>query len=349
MSPRAATSTPSSPAEKKLALCTLAKKMPSELPKTGNSNVDAELPLIRNAFINCIDMMWKNPAIVLSTERFLDDKLDRLHTEAQKKDAEHFAQDIKTLCTLFKDEVWAIGFLKLLGFKQDFLEKIKRFDPDSPKHLMVYLLAMSLTTRLPSELQATDACAFVLNQRIVDIQRFGPLLAPGAVIADASGKIRWPQIGVYGLVVDDEGVVTRIVHRPTGDHVAVPASSPITTSWTLKNNWSDLLAKVEMEAHDCEHFLHKWFQKDKLGPYKVIVFKGAEKGFKTFVAETLIKMKNAKDVVDSTRVQRVANFNKDPDEEKKRKAGEKARTALKQRKIELDAKRKDQIAVEVVA
>ena len=173
--------------------------MPSELPNTGNVNVDAELPLIRNAFIKCIDMMWKNPAIVLSTECFLDDKPARLQTEAPKKETDHFTQDLKTLSTLFKDEVWAIGFLKLLGFKQDFLEKIKRFDPDSPEHLMVYLLAMSLTTRLPSELQAADAYDFVLNQRIVGIQRFRPLLAAGAIIADASGKNRWPQIGVYGL------------------------------------------------------------------------------------------------------------------------------------------------------
>lgn len=240
--------------------CTLAERVP-KVHRSGDISEDQERDSRRNAFLWIVTNLWQHPEHCLSIQSQLQ---TRLSNETTTDDAKFVS--VSTIGRL--EPAWLASVLAdICGLDRKTLQAAVRFDEDTLKHILLFLGAAPLSTKLPPECIVKLVAKKILASRFESIGRRVDLIKGDAPFVFQSGKINWGEFGVYSLVWGDTQV-KQVVHRPTKTTALVPRHCVITAEFVLEGNWSDASAMCSLGASKL--MLKDFFDKKKAeGPWGV--------------------------------------------------------------------------------
>lgn len=241
------------------AKCPLVKKLPA-LKKTGYDEEDLDAKLMREAFIECLEVLWAHPEECLACSKWLKARVER-HTNSGPKD-EEFMEAPATLGQV--DEQWLASYLKeTLGMSDAVLGKMKAFDPESLKQLVCSKLNVAPTLKMPSECKNRLVVKAAFDARAAETKRIETVsIRQGGDIDPATGKLNWGSLGVFELQ-SVEGGGHRVLHRPTNTYAPIDADLCVTGTWWIDDNFSSAKAAL-VKSKARRYKLIDFF--DKRGP-----------------------------------------------------------------------------------
>lgn len=239
-----------------------------------------------------------------------------------------------------QNEVWCVSWLvKLIPTLPAGLQaKAKEFDKDSAPQQMYFLLHAGSSWVMPAECRYVKVAVELFEHRVKSVgDRHGLLTQGLRKFMIPSGAMQW-DLGVYGVKLDNVGHITHVVHRPTGDEVALDESEGLDKTWGIANNYSDIAANFVKGKHQCLS-VAKFFGK-LAGPNKVPQWSGKVKAQdQDKAAEILAKVRRGSMIVDDAAQAQTKAALDAPAALKRKEAASRARAKLEMNQAELKHKR----------
>ena len=217
----------------------------NKIPKvvmSGSKFDDDERRLNGKAFASCIDLLWRHPDACQATESFIRDKTQQL--KAKKASAVCFVD--LTVWKGLDDTFHCKMIIAASGGKltQAILEQAVAKDPMTMFQLDEFAAGI-MPSLFINDLGRHHA---VLHKAYLSIiEKNGNRLQGIDVdsVVERSGKMNWKVVGVYCAEGwdADKGVFGYVKHRPSGFRVRIPEVQPISDSFKVRSNWSDLRAE----------------------------------------------------------------------------------------------------------
>ena len=245
-----------------------SQTLPS-VPK--GAEVDEEdMGMLRDAFVDLIDKLWRKPMYIQKAVHWLDNKVK---SDALKGDDDNFTS-VSVLGKL--DESWTCAWLVAnSGISLAGLETVCLKDPDTYKHLLIFALKCSLTVKMPQSCKVKSVCSSSLKSRHEGCGNRLLQVTDELLVERTNKCANWGAIGVYEprFVTGNPNCV-EMLHRPTKHVAKVPEYVVITKEFSIKCNWDDMEAYACIGKHCkplCELF------DESFGPYNIKQWSGTEK------------------------------------------------------------------------
>lgn len=313
------------------SVCPLVARVP-KAGRTGDMIRDQEKNTMRSAYVNVLELLWQHPKLILQTQGFVQETLRK--TADAPKSADEF-DELTSIAALAKsDAAWLAHWVsKQTKISCEVLQKCVSYDDCSLLHIFLLLTNMSTSMKLPAECKNKRVLTCVLDKRVEELQSRGKYFDnEGDFFVNRDGSIRWPQVGCYRIKWSDKGVATEMTYWPTQETVAIPETITITPAYMMTANWCPASAMVALGPgkYKCADFFKK-----KTGPWKESLWTGRSEGFKaTVVAAVMVtEARRAEEGVGDSQF---VTLVKQRDQE----AVKRARTALEQRRQDVQNKRK---------
>ena len=229
----------------RVPMCALAKRVPAV--KVNASHEDSnKIVFEHDALVESINIMWAHPDL-------RRDGLDFLKKELMKKMVRqsHGEDALLSVSTLANyDEVWMASYVaRKIKVSLTTLGKAKTKDPKFLMHCVTFLLKATGGTHVPGECKSHEVMHKCLDDRIAEVgDRHKLLEEAGPTLVDQDGNIDWAA-GVYKPVPDAEGIVLRVIHRPTNVPCEVPKELGVTTQWKIDCNFDDMMAQFYLNKY----------------------------------------------------------------------------------------------------
>lgn len=220
--------------------CALADKVPKQRP-TGNLAVDNRAQMDRQHLIDCINMLWYYPQIRSDAATFLRAQIELC--KAKEVSGPDSFDDLSVFSRI--EETWLASFLaRELGVEVRALGKAKLQNDRITRELAQALTNIGPAAQVPELCRSKPVMAKTLSERIRRAgDRARVFKAAGGLIT-ASGEVSWLN-GVYGLVFDNKGLLTHILHRPSQVKVQFQGEVAVDATWCLLCNYDDMGARIE--------------------------------------------------------------------------------------------------------
>lgn len=133
-----------------------------------------------------------------------------------------------------------------------------------------YLLQMGLQSgfklKLPASLRVREVMKRFFDERAeLARHRLKDIKKNKGVKADWT--IDFLKVGVFALAWGEDGLLTTITHRPTGDTASVPPEARVTKQYKLVDNFDDLNAHMLLKPLPPLHLSAFFGSKEKKGPF----------------------------------------------------------------------------------
>ena len=314
----------------------LARKVP-KIKKTNNTTKDTEQEMSRQALVDLVDLGEAYPDQREHIVRYFIERVKKAEGAGKGDESFNEVTKLGAVCT-----VWMSAFLSSRGeLTAAMIGKATSYDPKAVEQLCVFLLICSWQMRLPLECAEKAVLNLALVARAHECGGRMAAINWRANISDA-GKINWGAVGVYAFGLNEDGIVTAIVHTPSGCKKEIdPEAHRMTAAWDIEKNWSDYNAEAKYKGASFR--MCKFFGAEE-GPLVMKLLSGESDVFKAHVRAAVERLDRAKQFVREQGVTEDAEAFCTPLKEKAKEATRRARAALEQRQQELGKKRKISIA-----
>lgn len=178
----------------------------------------------------------------------------------------------------YSQDTKALWVSASLDIPFDTIGKAAASDRSFLNHCVRMLLVMSGQLKMSALCGDDRVATRAFNFRLGEVGRLGGsriacMLRPVRIV-DNDGVINWAA-GVYAPHEDDDGIVSKIIHRPTGMEAAVDKGHGVDFSdgWSLRSNYCDASAmfyKSKVLNWKCARFFT-----EPAGPHRIKQLKGA--------------------------------------------------------------------------
>lgn len=324
-------------------LCRFAEACP-KIQKTNDSIIDQERELQRKNVMKVIDAMMRAPDIAGSIYDVVEERVNRLK-EQQSAATTGGTWKVSTVGHL--DENWiATWIMSKASVTRQALEKAKVWEPDTCRHLFAYMNNVTNGLSLPDECNSKQITSLAFDKRWESQgRRLGKL--GDTAIFDSNGNVQWNKIGPYELVFGNDGKMTMVRHRGSGDETNAPPEVSITREYALEFGYSDARARAVRGVSRIN--IADFFGKDA-GPYKQKSISGKSKIFADLVMQGMAEQEQR--LEEARRGQLAENtidLRAARDKTHKEKNAARARAALARRQEERQTRRRLSLGTPIVA
>ena len=309
--------------------CPLLRYVPP-VPRCESKHTENRLTFERDAFVFVISKLMEHPDLKRDCKDFLASAIDEKE-RLQRASLESGAVVAPTLGK-YDGDFMGVYISKKTGISLEALGKAVATEPGIVRSIFRGLLNATDGLVMPVECMndqvMTRSCdkrleTDGLRKRLDCLMTPAPIINPGGNINLAAG---W-----YATEAKSDGLITKLVHRPTGDSAAVPEAENIRKgTWWIVNNLDDHSAKLwaskTMNKKCMDYFA------EGAGPKKVKIMKSECEVWNKLVAAEVTAMQRRSDGETTT-----ASSSKDtaplhtPTKEKKSEAGKRMREALQKK------------------
>lgn len=304
---------------------------------SGDSMVDTDRDLNRDAYLHVIKVIWEDRALAMPAQAYLKSRSVRAEAGSNTDSNDTFKK-ATTINEL--DPTWPATWIrKNPAVPLHTLEEVQGFDDQGMVQLVCYLCKLHPGLRFDSKCKQKNFMDAVLKDRYSSLQgKVRPLkVGDGGIKAD--GSVDWVTHGVYQLKWStDGGRVPSVVHRGTSYEVQLNNHAVVTPDFVLTKNWSETLAEVTCGSTG-RYTLKSFFAKDQ-GPNKEPEWMGSRCiGFNAKVAAVAQRMDEARMVL-KRELSEPTKFMEKQEEEKNTLTAKRAREVLDRQRAERDCKRR---------
>lgn len=269
-----------------------------KLPAQNPNDKSTDAPLHHAAFVHCVHSLWTNPDLCLTTQSWLN---SRMAGPVDIDSDRFFVPEPLTLSNILVE--WLAAYLIDLkvGWSEKLLGLMKAYDRSQILNLVCGYLNVSPMLKL-GEHSADKLIvrhAFDLRRQPID-RRFDKVhdSRSAASFVDDVGQIKFGEMGIFCLEVNNQTkVAVNVTHCPSGA-VAKTTSDNIDARWYLDKNYSESKAVVQMDGSRTDkHFLADYFAKGQ-GPHKHPMLVGGSPVWQRIMEEAAATVKRNRDMAD---------------------------------------------------
>lgn len=309
-------------------LCDFACKLPST-KKSGDTFLDDELTMKRDAFAKTIDKLWRHPDIIMQTCSWVDKRVSAMVDQVG-------SDKFETISVLknIEDE-WLCRFLhRTYKFEVAALEMVCTSDPESMLQLLMYGMIASSALKLPEACKHKQVLEDALKHALKGAADRLEKMNAKDMFNATTRTLDWLKIGVYAVHFDEAtNLAVKVEHRPTGDTCGLADHVRITKAFVLESNWSDHQAAFVLKP---SRYLVMDLFEDHCGPRRITMLTGKAVIFDTFVRQAHAKLQRERAPAAGGKQKK---FREDAKKVQKQDAMQKARSALNVKKTALANKR----------
>ena len=168
----------------------VASKIPN-IRKTGNITKDSQVKLQRKAYVRLVDGLWKNPQLIVLVKEHFEELLDNETSVGSSSSAASEKACVITLRNI--EENWAISWImRVSGLSQATVEKMKAYDTESIRHMLVWALGAPIGMRLTDACKDLEITAAAFDLRATQLgDRLRALVSKYGFIDLVTGAICW--------------------------------------------------------------------------------------------------------------------------------------------------------------